>query len=304
VLTHPRIFAGYRKGGQSFDYMPPAYRKGEFLDNWGCLWRNECEGIEGQVVGHPLADWNALNSYRPPDPRLKSERQDRDWKKTKAAYEGLRKQDRLRVGSGERLFDRLYFLRGFENLMMDIATDDPSLLKLIDMLLQHEMELVDLWLEVGVDVIGFHTDIGTQNGLMISPPKFRQYIKPLFKKLFSRCRSAGVHVALSSDGRLLEIVDDLVECGVSMHDPQVRANTLAGIEKAYKGKMCINLDLDRQMLPFCTPADIRQQVQEAVERLHSPEGGFMVFAAVTDDNTPLRNIEAICEAFEEYCFNP
>ena len=115
------------------------------------------------------------------------------------------------------------------------------------------------------------------------------------------CRNAGAHVSLSSDGRLLEVVDDLIECGVSMHDPQLRANTLEGIEKFYKGKICINLDLDRQMFPFCSPDDIKEQVKEAVEKLGLPEGGLMMSADVRDKNIPLENIEALCEAGEEYC---
>ena len=138
--------------------------------------------------------------------------------------------------------------------MIDILTDDPHLPKLIDLLLEYEMEAIGLWLELGVDTMGFHTDIGTQNALMISPEKFRQYIKPMFKQLFMTCRDAGACVHLSSDGCLLSIVDDLIECGVTSHDPQLRANTLDGIERCYKGKLCVNADLDRQMFAFCTPA--------------------------------------------------
>jgi hypothetical protein len=67
------------------------------------------------------------------------------------------------------------------------------------------------------DQVGFHTDIGTQDRLMLSPRLFRKYIKPLFKTVFQTYRKAGVHVYLHSDGHLLEIVDDLVECGVSVH---------------------------------------------------------------------------------------
>ena len=186
--------------------------------------------------------------------------------------------------------------------MIDIGTDDPHLPRLIEMLTEYEMKLVGKSLEIGVDAIGFHTDIGTQKALMISPAKFRKYIKPMFKKIFTTCRDAGTHVLLSSDGCLLEIVDDLVECGVSRHDPQLRANTLEGIEKVYKGKMCINLDLDRQMFPFCKPEDIREQVKEAVERLSTPEGGLMIFGEIRDEDIPLENIEALCQAFEEFCF--
>jgi len=302
VLRHPLIFRDYKKGDVDFDYLPPVYREKEyFRDNWGCLWYNAQEGLEGQVVENPLADWRALDDYSPPDPLFKSERGERDWEKIGKEIEERKEEGLLTVGSGERLFDRLYFLRGFENLMIDFAMDAPQLPRLIEMLLEYEMKLVRKWLEIGVDIIYFHSDIGTQNALMISPAKFRKYIKPMFKEIFTTCRRAGTHVSFSSDGCLLEIVDDLVECGVSLHDPQLRANGLDGIARAYRGKMCINLDLDRQMFPFCKPRDIRQMVKEVVEKLDSPEGGLMLLASIFGADVPLENIEALCQAFEEFC---
>jgi len=265
------------------------------------VWRVEVDGAEGQVVGHPLADWDAFKTFQPPDPNLKHERGDRDWNRTKKELADLKSKGRLAMGYGERLFDRLYALRGFEELMIDIATDDPRLTELIEMLTDYELKLVDLYLEAGVDALAFHTDIGTQRALMISPQKFRKHIKPMFMKIFQKVRKAGKPVYLSSDGRLLEIVDDMVECGVSVHDPQIAANTLEGIKRVYKGKMCINLDLDRQMFAFCTPRDIRDQIRDVVEELDSPQGGLMVFAAVCDGDTSLENIEAMCTAMEDYC---
>jgi uroporphyrinogen decarboxylase len=138
--------------------------------------------------------------------------------------------------------------------------------------------------------------------LMISPRAFRKYIKPMYAAIFAPCKEAGVPVYLSSDGYLLDIIDDLVEVGVTTHDPQQRANTIEGIQKHYKGKMCIDLDLDRQGFPFMTPLHITGMIKNAVETLNSPEGGFMMKAEIGDPNTPLENIEAICDAFESYCF--
>jgi len=307
VMRHPLIFKDYEKGSTNFDEFPPRYREGEyFRDNWGCLWYNIQGGLEGQVVEHPLADWKALDTYETPDPlevydSSVTEPGNRDWEKIKNQIEERKRKGLLTVGSGERLFDRLYFLRGFENLMIDFATDAPQLPRLIEMLLDYEMRLVNKWLEIGVDIVRFHTDIGTQNDLMISPTKFRRYIKPMFKQIFTTCRKAGAHVYLSSDGCLLKIIDDLIECGVSVHNPQLRANTLEGIERAYKNKMCVDLDLDRQMFPFCQPEDIKNQVKEVVQKLGSPKGGLMVSGAVYGGDVPLENIEALCEAMEEYC---
>jgi len=303
VLAHPKIFPGYKEGNQDFfDQMPPCYREGEyFRDNWGELWHNVQNGIEGQVVEHPLSDWDNLSTYQPPD-ILKEEREERDWGKIERDIKEQKRKGILTEGNGSRLFDRLYLLRGFENLMIDFATDAPELPKLIDMFLDSEMKLVNKWLEIGVDKMNFHSDMATQQALMISPAKFRKYIKPMFKKIFQTCRKAGTYVFFSSDGCLLEIVDDLIECGVSMQNPQLGANSLEVIAKAYKGKMLIHLRLDMQKLPFWKPEDIRNQVREAREKLALPEGGLMFGTDIFGADVSLKNIEAICQAFEEFCF--
>jgi uroporphyrinogen decarboxylase len=301
ALRHPRLVKGYPPKKDWDDY-PVVYREGEyFRDTWGCLWYNTLGGLEGQVVEHPLADWSALDAWQPPDWRTLNERGPQDWDAYRRSLRETRDRGDLVGGDGGRLFDRLYFLRGFENLMMDFATDDPHLPKLIDRFWRYLKDWNRPSLEFGVDVMSYHTDIGTQHGLMISPAQFRRYLKPMFKDLFQSCRKAGAHVALSSDGRILEIVDDLIECGISVHDPQLRANTLEGIERAYKGRLCINLDLDRQMFAFSTPDDIRAMVRESVRRLKLPEGGLMVNGAVWDEVTPLENIEALCDALDHEC---
>ena len=300
---HPRLLRDPGGGNHGPEAFPAAYREGEyFRDNWGCLWYSSIGGLEGQVVQSPLSNWRALDDYSPPDFHTMTERGERNWTEIRRDIEQKRRDSMLTVGNGERLFDRLYFLRGFENLMIDIATEDPRLNRLIDMLLEYELGLIRMWLDIGVDAISFHTDIGAQDRLMISPGQFRKLIKPMFRELFQTCRRAGTHVLLSSDGRLLDIVDDLIECGVSLHDPQLRANTIEGIGRHYKGVMCINVDLDRQMFAFCTPEDIRKQVQDVVDSLYDPRGGLMLSASVCDACVPMENVEALCETLERVCF--
>lgn len=303
VLSHPKIFGKREKNSVDFDGdQGPGYRAGEyFRDNWGCVWYSNSNGIEGRVVESPLADWKRLETYEFPDYALKTERESRDWKKIKTDIENKKRNGELIFVYGDRLFDRLYFLRGFENLMIDIAEDNPNLIMLIYMLTEHELKLMDKWKEIGVDVIYFHSDIGTQNGLMISPDKFRKYVKPMFKTVFSACKNAGARVYFSSDGNLLEIVDDLVECGVSLHDPQLRANTLEGIKERYKRKLCVNLDLDAQSLPFCGPAEIEDQIKYSIDELFLKEGGLMMSFDVRDDNVSLEIITALIESLEKHC---
>lgn len=93
---------------------------------------------------------------------------------------------------------------------------------------------------------------------------------------------------------------EAMECGVSVVNPQVGANGLANLAATCKCKVCVDLDLNRQMFPFWKPADIDAHVRESVETLGLPEGGLWLKAEIADD-VPLANVEAICAALEKYC---
>jgi len=308
VLRHPIVFPNYEKGEKDFDRVAPRLRAEYYKDDWGCLWHNAQGGMWGQVIESPLSDWKALDTYVPPDPLHKpgfwayDTYETQNWEEITDKINELREKGFLTVGYGEDLFTRLYWLRGFNNLCVDMCTDNSNLPKLIDLLWDYEKKLIRKWLDIGVDVMHFHTDMATQQGLMISPAKFRQYLKPMFKDLFMTCRNAGTHVYLSGDGRMVDIVDDLIECGVELHDPQLGANTLEEIEKAYKRKMCAWVDINEQMFPFCKPEDIRNMIRETVERLYLPEGGLMIMCWVGGAEVPLENLEAMCKSVEEFCF--
>ncbi|HZJ57652.1 MAG TPA: uroporphyrinogen decarboxylase family protein, partial [Clostridia bacterium] len=149
------------------------------------------------------------------------------------------------------------------------------------------------------EVLYFGDDLGMQQSLPISPERWRKYLKPCYKSLYKYAHDNDRYVYMHSDGHIYPIIPDLIECGVDIINPQYRANGLGNLVEACKGKVCVNLDLDRQMFPFCTPDDIEEHIREAVEKLGSPEGGLMLLAECGPD-VPLENIEAICSALEEY----
>jgi hypothetical protein len=317
-LDHPRVMPGYRPGAiRDYDQMPAGYRSGDRItDKWGCVHVTLQDGFAGQPMTHPLADWSALATYAPPDPMagtldevlegFGAYMQGKAGPPTLAEAEAniieQKRQGALTLGNAEKLFDRLYALRGFENLMLDFATEPPELAQLFGMLEAYEVKLVERYLALGVDCISFHTDFATQEGLMISPRCFRKWLKPHFTRLFQPIRAAGAHVYLSSDGRTVDVADDLVECGVSLTDPQLRPNSVEGIVRAFKGKLCVSVNLDQQAFPFATPQEMREQVGCVVEAMGDSKGGLMMRAGFSDPNTPFANIVAMAEAMEAHCF--
>jgi len=303
VLRHPLIFSEFEKGEKLwFEDDDPLFKFHEYYeDDWGCVWYNVRDGNLGQVMKHPLADWKNLDTMRIPDPLEQI-----NWNHLKGRADEAKQKGQPVVGEPESFaqvgfFDRLQFLRGLENLLVDFITEPPELFSLIDIVLDYNIKYISKYLEIGVDIMWFHGDIGTQRGLMFSPGVFLKILKPAYTRMYQTCREAGAHVWYSSDGNLLEILDDLVECGVTIHDPQVRANTIDGIAEAYRGKLCAMVDLDEQMLPFCSPGDIELQIKEIVEKVGSPEGGLIIYAIPSED-VPLENIEAICSGWEKHCF--
>ncbi len=101
----------------------------------------------------------------------------------------------------------------------------------------------------------------------------------------------------------MEIIPDLIEVGVRILNPQIRANGLAGLQEVAKGKVTLHLDLDRQLFPFATPSEIEDHIGEMYEGLFMPAGGLMLHAECEPD-VSLDKVDAICATLERICKPP
>jgi len=269
----------------------------EVTDMWGCHWIYPLEALDGQCIGHPVASWDALKSYQPPNPDNFT-----DWKQAKQNIEKANSNGDVTSGGTDHgfIFLRLTYLRGFENLMMDIAEERPELQELINIVENYWFEVVRRWVECGVTAIGFGDDLGLQHALPISPADWRKYIKPSYKRILSYCRAHGVHTSLHSDGYIVDIIQDLIESGVSNLNPQDLVNGLDNIHRLAKGKVYINLDIDRQNITvFGTPEEVDAHILNCIKKLGSPKGGLSLVWGVYP-HTPLENIESTARAMDKY----
>lgn len=60
-----------------------------------------------------------------PDLIIRAKRGANDWVQTRKDIAVQKQQGKFTIGSGDDLFTRLYWLRGFESLMIDLASDAP-----------------------------------------------------------------------------------------------------------------------------------------------------------------------------------
>ncbi|MBP8952823.1 MAG: hypothetical protein KBI47_10570 [Armatimonadetes bacterium] len=305
MARHPWMYPGFEKGKIDYDNFQfgNAYRAGEkFVDNWGCTWESSIDGIEGVVMGHPLSDWSALDTWQPPDPLKVGDRGPVDWDRIRADVAKAKAAGALTSGGVPHgfLFMRLTYLRGFENALLDMATGEPRMRTLVDMIVDHNMQIVRQYVDMGVDLMEFGEDLGTQTSSIISPRTFREWITPGYEKLIAPCAEKDMLVALHSDGYIMDLMDEFRFAGVNIINPQDLCNGIDNLAREVKGQFCIRLDIDRQtVVPFGTRAEIRELIEEEVRKLGSPQGGLEFICGIYPP-TPAENVDAVLEAIKEF----
>lgn len=300
---HPFLFPHFHRPAEPYQpvFAPDARENAPFTDDFGCVWATSEDGITGTVVSHPLAEWEAYGNYALPDAARSTGMGPVDWEEEKRKAAALRAEGGLvdcRLHHGHT-FLRLCDLRGYEALLFDMADGEPMLDQLVERLEAFNQALVRRWLDAGAELMRYPEDLGMQVGPMLSPPQFRRYILPSYKRLMRPARDAGVLVHLHSDGDIRLLADSLLGCGADILNLQDVVNGIGWIREHITGKLCVELDIDRQKItPFATPDEIKAHVRGAVETLGRKEGGLALVYGLYP-GVPLENAAAVMDAMEQ-----
>jgi uroporphyrinogen decarboxylase len=204
------------------------------------------------------------------------------------------------------IFEMSQRVRGMENIMLDLASDETLACAILDRMVEAKIAFWEMALpRLGdlVDVISEADDYGTQTSQLISPRMFRRIFKPRLQAVFARIHQLAPHAKLffHSDGNIRPILPDLAEIGVDILNPV--HITAAGMEPAalkrdFGKDVCFwGGGVETQtVLPFGTPQEVRDNVRRNIEAL-APGGGY-VFNTIHNiqADVPPQNIMAMVEA--------
>lgn len=268
---------------------------GEYTDAWGCTFVMAEPGVCGEVRNPPLADWSELDTWAPPWMILEH----MDLSQVDAACAATDKF--VRTGTHVRPFERMQFLRGSENLFMDIAMRPPEFEDLRRQIHDFNLRDIEAWCETAVDGIAFMDDWGTQNALLIAPAQWREIFKPMYKEYCELIKSAGKLVFFHSDGHISDVIPDLIEIGVDALNLQLFCMDIEAIGKAHKGQVAFWGEIDRQkILPFGTVEEVRGAVKRVRRALDDPSGG-VIAQCEWGNRDPYDNVAAVFETWLEPC---
>jgi len=284
-------------------YIGPELKRwedGRFQNYWGHIRkpvRNEA-GTYNEAVELPYAAFESLEDV-----------QNFPWPKTKwfdysklaqdcEKYEGYA----IIFGSPGNmdLINGTAYGRGVEQVIYDIALEDPVGMACMEKRFQCCYERSEQALKAAkgqIDIFWIGDDYGTQNGLLISPDKWR---KLFFQKLKAMCdlgHKYETKVMLHSCGSTQLLWPDLIEAGVDIYDtvqPEAAGMNPAELKNEFGDKICFHGTVSTQKtLPFCSPQEVAREVRIRIETVGKNGGLILAPAHNIQPDTPIENIIAL-----------
>jgi uroporphyrinogen decarboxylase len=277
---------------------------GEYTDEWGVGWKaNRYEtkfgpGIYTEIVGHPLAQENAIDNYVPPDPH-RAELYSHSAKTIRA-----HKDEYWIVGVTVcTIFETAWALRGLETLLMDLLVNPDIADAILDIPYNYHLAAAKRLVEMGADMVWTGDDVGTQRGMLLSPDIWRRLLKPRMAHFIRTLKEINptVKVAYHSDGDIRQIIPDLIEIGLDVLNPvQPACMDPAELKKKYGDHLCFWGSIDEQhTLPFGSPQDVRNEVIQRLETI-GKNGGLIIGPTHNVQlDTPLENFRVMVETIKD-----
>ena len=210
--------------------------------------------------------------------------------------------DRFRMASlALSGFTTMSFLRGFNNLMMDVAENPEFVEALADMVFGFEEQLIEQLPAYHFDAVAFFDDWGTQNGMIISPAAWRRFFKPRYLHQFTLAHRLGLKVYFHCCGYYPQIIPDWIEIGVDMLNiSQPNLYNIPELGQKYGGKVCFVCPVSYQTTSISgTREEIFHTVQVLVDSFGRFNGGLIGYVEEYHSlGMSLANYQSCVEAFK------
>jgi len=207
------------------------------------------------------------------------------------------------MGALGKIFNSVWWLMGFQHFAESLIENPALIQKMFDKVAAIQLGVLDRMLEF--DAVGAVThadDIAYSEALMVSPEHLRQYAFPWFKVLVDRIHAKGKMAIFHSDGRLDQVMPDLIACGFdAIHPFEPKAMDIVAHKRMYGDKIGIigNIDLG-YTLTRGTPAEVAAECRQRIAQL-GPGGGYSLASSNSiPEYVPYENFVALLEATHEY----
>lgn len=315
LLKHLNIDFRFIEGTVYTGPRLETFEDGSWKDIWGVIRKNVLvdskdseRGNYEHVVEHPLAGAETVKDIEKYDGWPSPDWYDYSCVERTA---GIHSEFSVVCG-GDRLnrtaqLKPAMYLRGVEQIMLDLALNDMLVEAIIERLVYFFLEYNSRIFKNSngkIDIFFMGDDFGTQNGLIMSIEMWRRFFRPGFKKFIELAHSYGIKVMHHTCGSIEPLIPDFIDCGLDILQslqPGAAGMDLIKIKREYGRHICFQGGIDIQKtMPYGTAADVKNEVIDRLKTL-SPGGGYILCTAHNmQADTPTENILALYEAAGKY----
>ncbi len=202
------------------------------------------------------------------------------------------------------MYEDAWQVRGYEEFLADLLTQRDWAEYILDKFCANNVVVAAAAARAAYDCINIGDDVANQTAMMFDPALWREVMKPRWAKVIAAARAIkpDIHVWYHSDGNIWDILDDLVEIGITILNPvqpecidPVAVRRRMGKRLAFDG--CVGT---QTTFPFGTPAEMRSTILHLASALDGRNGGLLLSPThVLEPEVPPENVCAFFAACDE-----
>ena len=267
-------------------------------DAYGCVWRmdkrvwhiDETPLSEPSLKGYKFPEISVFTDdiYKKMEDISKACEQEKDYFKV--------------IDMGWGIFERTWFMRGFENALMDILSEPEFYEELLGRITEIYVGMIKACKDIDADAFLFGDDWGDQRGIIIGPNLWREYIKPCWKKVYDEVHKQSKLVMSHSCGSIHDILTDVIEIGLDVYEsvqPEPDNMNPYELKKKFGDRITFWGCLGTQsIVPFGTPDEINAEISKLCAEMGKGGGYILAPTKPLQGDTPIENALAIIERFK------
>lgn len=284
-------------------YKGKDFREGTRIDGWGVAHEpGSTAAFHMTLMHHPMEDFDSAEQIMAyPLPVYDPSGLDSQRKQVRLLHEA----DRAAMGGMQcTIWETAWYMRGMENLMCDMKSEDPMAEALLDRVADLAVLRASSYAKAGADAIFLGDDIGTQSTLMMSEGMYAEWLKPRLKRVIDAARDINPEIIVfyHSCGHVTEFIPHLIKAGIDVLNPvQPECMDFRELHGRYGDRLSFHGTIGTQsVMPFGTPEEVRRTVFDNLDAAGEKGGLYVCPTHLLEPEVPVENVIAYINACAEY----
>jgi uroporphyrinogen decarboxylase len=206
------------------------------------------------------------------------------------------------VARGGDIFTLTWSLLGFESFARLIYEDSDFVEAVLEKVARIILGAFEKVLDCqALGALWYTDDLAYAEGLLVSPSFYRKYLFPKVAEIGQMAKKKNLCFLYHTDGRIWEVVEDIINCGVEcIHPIEPKAMDALEFKKKFGARVSIAGAIELDTLVRGTPGEVSRLVRWQMERL-SQGGGYLAGSSNSIASfVPVENYIAMLETVREY----